>query len=1303
MPSKNSTQSSNIPLAVVGVSALFPGSIDATGFWRDILHGKDCITDIPKTQWLIDDYYDPDPKAPDKTYSKRGGFLGELDFDALKWGIPPHLMEATDTSQLLALIVAQRVLNDATNGQFANMDRSRISVILGVTSAQELLLDMTSRLQRPIWKKSLLEAGIDEEKTQDVCDRIANHYVPWQESTFPGLLGNVIAGRIANRLDLGGTNCVTDAACASALSAAAMGVSELRLGSSDLVIIGGCDTMTDIFMYMCFSKTPALSETDDCRPLSSKADGTLLGEGIGMVALKRLDDAERDGDRIYAILKGVGSSSDGRAKSVYAPSAKGQAIALRRAYENAGYAPEDVQLIEAHGTGTKAGDAAEISGLMEVFSEAKPKSCAIGSIKSQIGHTKAAAGAAGLFKTIMALHSKILPGTIKVEQPAEILATKDTPFYVNTYARPWISPERLIRRAGVSALGFGGSNFHITLEEYKGNLRAKRRRTFSTEVVIFSGKTPEQVTEKANKIANNKSTTLQWLAYQSQRDYLASDPVRLAIVASDMATLRKKIALATTQIERSSDSFSLPNGVFFGIGIHKGKTALLFPGQGSQYLNMSAGITMAYDEPMKVWEQNATHIFEKQSLNEIVFPIPTFNEEDHEKNVSHLRTTQWAQPAIGVASLAYFSLIQKLQIPFEAVAGHSYGEISAVAVAGAIEEKKLVLIAQKRGELMNKAASNPGSMLAISENEETVQQLIKNHPEVVIANINAPDQTVVAGPTSAIHAFDSQLKKQNFNAKLLNVATAFHSPIVAGCTDDFRAFLQKQDITSPDIPIYANLSALPHENSPKSIRDTLADEISNPVRFVDMIKKMLDDGITTFIEVGPSSILGKLTQRILKNETLSAAISLDRKSLDDIEAWHNAIAELVARGIDMKLPELWSDYVIPMDPATKPVPKMPIKITGANYQKPYPPLESNLKSKKTAKKTRKTKIQSKKTPLKMEQKAQKTKRVTRNTQHFTSTPKKRPATPTFTQNKTSNHNMPTKQNFSWIQALQATQAQATHAHTVYLNALSNAHTAFLELTASSFQALSGEVPVFKTRPSFQSENVQNIPIPQYQTEPVVMSEPVMQSAPVSQQVQPVSYHSSISHQTTQLPPSTPPSIFEAKVEASSEIQQDLTTTLLQVVAEKTGYPVDMLELSMTLEGDLGIDSIKRVEILSGLQDQIPSLPDIATAELASKQTLQELVDVYGSSKTTTLTPVSSNTPNLTETLLQVVAEKTGYPVDMLELSMTLEGDLGIDSIKRVEILSGLQDQIPNLPDIATAELASKQTLQELADVYKKKT
>ncbi|MCX5884019.1 MAG: beta-ketoacyl synthase N-terminal-like domain-containing protein, partial [Deltaproteobacteria bacterium] len=411
------------PIAIIGIGCIFPKSPTAKGFWRLIVHGHDAITDVPPTHWSPDDYFDPDPRTPDHVYSKRGGFLSPVDFDPSEFGIPPSILEATDSSQMLGLVTAKMAMTDAGYGSERSFDRNRTSVILGVTGTQELVIPLGARLGHPVWRKALKDSGLSPDKISEVMERISSGFVPWQENSFPGLLGNVVAGRICNRLDLGGTNCVVDAACASSLSAVHLALMELITSRSDMVITGGVDTLNDIFMHMCFSQTQILSPSGDVRPFSKHADGTLLGEGLGMVVLKRLADADRDNDRIYAIIKGLGTSSDAKSQSIYAPRAEGQARALRSAYQQAGIDPGTIELIEAHGTGTRVGDMAEFTALKQVFSEFPPadpdilQRCAIGSIKSMIGHTKAAAGSAGLIKAALSLYHKVIPPTLKAEEP----------------------------------------------------------------------------------------------------------------------------------------------------------------------------------------------------------------------------------------------------------------------------------------------------------------------------------------------------------------------------------------------------------------------------------------------------------------------------------------------------------------------------------------------------------------------------------------------------------------------------------------------------------------------------------------------------------------------------------------------------------------------------------------------------------------------------------------------------------------------------------------------------------------------
>ncbi|SVB90989.1 uncharacterized protein METZ01_LOCUS243843, partial [marine metagenome] len=456
------------------MSALFPDAPNLNQYWDNIINKIDSIIDVPESRWNIEDYYDIDSEAPDKTYCKRGGFIPDIDFNPIEFGIPPNILEVTDVTQMLGLLVAKSAMENAGYADAETEVLDATGVILGVTAGMKLLGSLTSRLQYPVWEKVLRRSGLSENDTKQIIEKIKKAYVPWEENSFPGMLGNVIAGRIANRLNLGGTNCTVDAACASSLSAMKMAISDLLEYRADMMIAGGVDADNSPMMYMCFSKTPAFTSGDNPRPFDQDSGGVMIGEGLGMVVLKRLEDAERDGDRIYALIKGIGASSDGKFKSIYAPRSSGQAKAIKRAYEDANVEPLSIGLLEAHGTGTDAGDLAEFEGLKEIFNAGKAKKSgfqnnqhiALGSIKSQIGHTKAAAGVAGLIKTALALHHKILPPTINIDRPSDKMEIEKTPFYLNTEPRPWFTNGEP-RRAGVSSFGFGGTNFHYVLEEFQ--------------------------------------------------------------------------------------------------------------------------------------------------------------------------------------------------------------------------------------------------------------------------------------------------------------------------------------------------------------------------------------------------------------------------------------------------------------------------------------------------------------------------------------------------------------------------------------------------------------------------------------------------------------------------------------------------------------------------------------------------------------------------------------------------------------------------------------------------------------------
>src|SRR5258706_9868455 len=634
------------PLAIVGISCLFPKADGLQAYWANIKNGVDAITPVPAaTHWKAAEYFDADPKSPDRTYAQSGGFLAPVNFNPMEFGIAPKDIEATDTSQLLSLVAAQRALADAGyaigNGPGRKFDRERASVILGVTGALELVIPLGARLGHPIWRRALKEAGVETAVAADVVQRIADSYVGWQENSFPGLLGNVAAGRIASRLDLGGTNCVVDAACASSLAAIHLAGLELAAGRSDMVITGGVDTFNDIFMYMCFSKTPALSPTGDAKPFDRDCDGTVLGEGLGLLVLKRLDDAERDGDRIYAVIKGIGSSSDGRSSGIYAPRAGGQKLALQRAYADAEVTPETIGLVEAHGTGTRVGDATELSALIEVFQAphvtgdktAEPW-CALGSVKSQIGHTKAAAGVAGVIKAAMALHQKVLPPTIKVTQPLDEAAPGRSPFYLNTSKRPWLPAAGHPRRAGVSALGFGGTNFHCVLQEHDSAKPAVDWEG-SVEILAFGAASIGELTAQLGAHrADTAWPEFRRAAQQSRRKFQRGAQFRLLMVVareSDRATL-KDAALKMLEKNPGRTSWTAPAGIAFGSGKRHGKLGALFPGQGSQYAGMLRDLACQFPGMMDALAE-ADEAFAREPsrtakrLSDYIYPQPVFSED----------------------------------------------------------------------------------------------------------------------------------------------------------------------------------------------------------------------------------------------------------------------------------------------------------------------------------------------------------------------------------------------------------------------------------------------------------------------------------------------------------------------------------------------------------------------------------------------------------------------------------------------------------------------------------------------------
>jgi polyketide-type polyunsaturated fatty acid synthase PfaA len=928
------------PLAVVGMAGVYPEAVGIPAYWRLLVSGRDAVTEVPPERWSKEDYYAEDARGADKTYSVRGAFLPGVAFDPVAFGIPPALLSATDVTQLLALVVARDALEDATGGDLQRLDRETTSVILGTSQQNELGGMMAARGVRPIWEKAMLEHGLSPDAARVIADRITEHFVGWQESTFPGMLANIVAGRVANRFDLGGTNLTVDAACASSLAALGVAADELRLGRATLALTGGVDVTNSAVGFICFSQTPALSPTGAIRPFDEEADGTLLGEGVGILAVKRLSDAEEAGDRIYAVIRGIGTSSDGRANSIYAPHAAGQERAFRRAYEEAGISPGTVELLEAHATATRVGDAVELESSSRVFEgsgRTDRQWCGIGSVKSQIAHTKCAAGVAGLTKVILGLTQRVIPPTVNVERPNPRFDFPRSPFYTPTRARPWFSSQDHPRRAAVSAFGFGGTNAHVVVEEYRGpGARTHRIPAFPVHLLAVSGADRPSAATAARALAGALGAApdeLADLAVASVRGVDPDLPGRIAVVAATADEARTRLLDAAGRLEAGEDGRG--PGSAWGCGGDPGPVAFLFPGQGSQHLDMGIDLAIHFDAAREAFELG-NDLVPGTPLHRVIMPPPTFDAATRAEQEARLTATEWAQPAIGATSLALLAVLEQVGLQPDAAAGHSFGEWTALCAAGALTPGELLRLARIRGEAVrDAAATSDGAMVAVRGTRGEVEEMIEDSPDLVLANLNAPRQQVVAGPRVAVEALEARLGEAGLDFRRLAVATAFHSPLVAAATGPVASSLAQSAIAPPRIPVYANVTARPHPSGADEVRALLARQITAPVRFAEIVEALWSDGIRTFVEVGPGQTLTGLVGAGLGDRP-HRAVALHRPGRDGITSLFEALAQLFAAGVRLDLPGLFRGYT--EAPATRrSTSPVTVILDGGVVGRPWPP------------------------------------------------------------------------------------------------------------------------------------------------------------------------------------------------------------------------------------------------------------------------------------------------------------------------------------------------------------------------------
>jgi acyl transferase domain-containing protein len=801
-------------VAIVGVGAILPDAPDASSFWQNLCAGRYSITDVTDDRWDASMYYDADPMAPDMTYSKIGGWCRDYEWNPLAWRmpIPPKVGEVMDPAQKWAVAGAREALLDYGYPE-RPLDQQRTAVIVGNALGGDFHLRSASRILFPEINDELRKAPSFQALSTDVQGAVMEELVAGvrrripdiTEDTMPGELGNIVAGRIAALFDFKGPNYIADAACASAMAAVSSAIEGLRQHDYDAVITGGIDANMSASTFVKFAKIGALSASGT-RPYAKGADGFVMGEGAGVFLLKRVEDAERDGDKIYAVILGVGGSSDGKGKGITAPNPVGQKLAVERGWVSAGIAPEPGYMMEGHGTSTKVGDVVEVEAITEVFQQFNLPvgSLALGSVKSNIGHLKGAAGAAGVLKAALALHHKQLPPSVNFAEPNPNIDFSTSPLAVNSELRAWEktgSNGDAIRRAGVSAFGFGGTNFHVVMEEYvPGRHQARRVQAQGAEfgpdatvspqasakaplrgALVVGGATDAEVADKLREI-KARADAGDAPAPSAPRASDLRAPVRVAIDYADAEELADLTERALRALDEGKEGRwrALRNkGVYLGRGV-AGKVAFLFPGQGSQYANMLGGLR---DEPI------VADIF--READKVMTPLldgsltgKIFVDPDDEAAVAAseaaLRQTEITQPAVLTVDVALSRLFGAYGIEPDLVMGHSLGEYAALVVAGGMPFAPALQAVAARSEAMNSVTvDDHGLMAAVLGSVDRVREVLDSVEDyVVVANINSSKECVIGGSTRGVEQATEALMAENMRVIPLSVSHAFHTTIV---------------------------------------------------------------------------------------------------------------------------------------------------------------------------------------------------------------------------------------------------------------------------------------------------------------------------------------------------------------------------------------------------------------------------------------------------------------------------------------------------------------------------------------------
>ena len=951
------------PIAVIGLAAMMPDAEDLDSFWQNIIDSHVSIKEIQEGRWPgpVDHFWTegkPGDIAQGYTYAKIGAFVEGYEFDWRRWRQPPGTIPQIDPCQLWAVSVSAKAIEQAGYGEGEKaFPRERTGVVFANALGGENRNLSNIRVWSNHTAKLAEDYGLPASSREAFIDAINENSPKVDEDTMPGELANVVSGRVANLLDLQGPNHAMDAACASSMAAVMDACRLLQTRQADVMLAGATDRTMDPATYAKFSAIGALSSTHST-PFDARANGFVMGEGAGVMVLKRLRDAIADDDTIHAVIRGIGGSSDGRGKGITAPSQRGQIQAIARAYNQAGYAASSVELVEAHGTSTKVGDATELSTLTRLWTDvASGDNVAVGSIKSQIGHLKAAAGIAGIIKSVMALHHRTIPPSAGFQTPNPTVDWQNIPFFVPTSPMEWPEPESHPRRAGVSAFGFGGTNFHIALEGYNpeyhtriaedwqqrwnaysksasitapsildpsatASLTHDELKAIEGGVLLLSGDSIDALTSALDSVSFSESNfdddprglRLSMALQEASTSFDRNHPCRMALVATSWADFEKRKTLALKSISDHgkwgflqaqgiliSDQPAMPDGA---------KIAHMYPGQGSQYVGMTFDLHRRYAPVQDVWaasDSTMVEVLDGETLSSFV--LRDGLKDDERKAAEHkLKQTEYTQPAMLTADLAIEHALNAYGHRPDMVAGHSLGEYAALMASGILNMDGALRAAAARGtEMGSVEIDDKGLMASVTAPYDAVERILDAAEGYVIAaNKNSPKMTVIAGATEPVQSVMKEFENEGFNCVQLATSHAFHSSIVAPANEPLRRFLSSLEIHWPSIPITANVDGTFYPDdgpdAKEGILSKLAPQMASPVEWTSQITTMYDAGARIFVEVGPKRALTMFASQILE-EKPHLAVMTNHPKQGGIASFLTAIGALALAGRPPKVIE----------------------------------------------------------------------------------------------------------------------------------------------------------------------------------------------------------------------------------------------------------------------------------------------------------------------------------------------------------------------------------------------------------------